>query len=75
MRDEDDRQAVVAIEPLEDVHDLDARSRVEIAGRLVRQQQLRIVDERAGDCDPLLLAAGQLIRMVIEPLAEPDGTQ
>ena len=42
------------------------RSRVEVAGRLVGDDQRRIVRERAGDRDALLLAAGhragQLIR-------------
>jgi hypothetical protein len=30
---------------------------VEIAGRLVRENQLRMIDQRAGHCDALLLAA------------------
>ena len=51
-------------------HDLFRGLGVERAGRLVRQQQLRIVDERARDGDALLLAARQLLRAVIEPVAE-----
>ena len=31
---------------------------IEIAGRLVREQQLRLYRQRAADRDPLLLAAG-----------------
>ena len=34
--------------------------RVEVAGRLVAEQQLRLLGERARDRDPLRLAAGQL---------------
>ena len=45
---------------------------VEVAGRLVGQHQLGIVDERAGDREPLLLAAGQLVRPAIGDLGEPE---
>ena len=39
--------------------------RVEVAGRLVGQDDPRLADQRAGDGDPLLLAAGQLVRAVV----------
>ncbi len=39
--------------------------RVEVAGRLVGQQQRRLGDQRAGDRDALLLAARQLVGMVL----------
>jgi hypothetical protein len=45
------------VEPLEDGHDLDPRLRVEVSGGLVREQDRRIVDERAGDGDALALTA------------------
>ena len=45
---------------------------VEIAGRLVGDQDGRLDGERAGDRDPLLLAAGKLRRIVRQPLAEAD---
>ncbi len=35
-----------------------ARRAIEIAGRLVRDDERRIGDERARDCDALLLTAG-----------------
>ena len=38
---------------------------VEVAGRLVGEQQLRLVDQRARDRDALLLAAGELARLVL----------
>ena len=41
---------------------------VEIAGRLVGEHQRRLVGERAGDRDALLLAARQLRRAMVEPL-------
>jgi hypothetical protein len=34
---------------------LDARARVEPGGGLVEQQHLRVVDQRPGDAEPLLL--------------------
>src|SRR5688572_2022520 len=49
--------------------------RVEITGRLVGEEQDRIVDERAGDGHPLLLAAGELGRTVMRPVAEADGLE
>jgi len=48
---------------------------VEGAGRLVRQDHLAAVDEGAGNADPLLLAAGELARLVVEPAAEPESLQ
>ena len=41
-------------------HDLAPVAVIEVAGRLVGQQQARIVDQGAGDGDALLLPAGQL---------------
>ena len=46
---------------------------VEVAGRLVGEDDLRAARQRAGDGDALLLAAGELGRAVLEPVAEADG--
>ena len=48
---------------------------VEIAGRLVGDQDRRIGRQRAGERDALLLAAGQLRRIVAEPLGQSDRGQ
>ena len=48
-------------------HDLLPGLGVELAGRLVGQQQPRPVRQRAGDRDPLLLAAGELVGPVLRP--------
>ena len=40
-------------------------ARVEVAGRLVGEQQRRAVDQRPGDRDALLLPAGELRRLVV----------
>ena len=49
-------------------HD-DAGGDVERAGRLVAEQHRRPLGDRARDGDALLLAAGELRRKVIEPVA------
>ena len=59
MRDQDDRNAALIFQSLKNVHDLDARAAVEIAGRLVGEHNRRIVEERARDRDALLLASRQ----------------
>ena len=52
--------------------DLGAGVAVEVAGRLVGEDERRLGDERAGDRDALLLAARQLGRLVVEPVAEAE---
>ena len=51
---------------------VDAQRRVERGERLVEQHQRRADRERAGERDPLLLAAGQLVRMPVAEPGEPD---
>ena len=75
VRDQHDGDAALHVQLLEDVHDLDAGARVEVAGRLVRQQDRRLVDQRARDRDALLLAARQLVRVVVHALAEADDLE
>ena len=64
MRHHDDRDAFV-VEPLENLHHLDAGPAVEIPGRLVGEDHVRIVDQRSRDGNALLLASGKLARRVI----------
>ena len=66
MRHHDDRNSAL-VQLLKDSHDLDAGSTVEIASRLVRQHNFGVIDQRARDCDALLLAAGELTGMMIFP--------
>ena len=61
----------LVVEFLKHPHDLDAGLAVEVAGWLVGQQQGGLVDQRAGDGDPLLLAARKLAGMMVAP-APPD---
>src|SRR4029453_13294333 len=70
-RDDDDRDALLAVQRAQHVHDLVRRARIEIAGGLVGQDHARPVDERAGDRDPLLLAARELARRVALAVGGP----
>jgi hypothetical protein len=74
VRDQHDRHAL-AIQLGEQPHDLFAGVRVERPGRLVGQDHLRLVHERAGDGHPLLLAAGEFRRRVLDALAEAHALQ
>ncbi len=59
----------------EQVDDLLAGGLIEIAGRLVRHQNGGIGRQRAGERDALLLAAGQLRRIMMQAIAEADRGQ
>jgi hypothetical protein len=48
-------------------------SRVQIAGGLVGEHQVGACGECAGDRDPLLLTAGELVRPVPQPVGEAQG--
>ena len=53
------------VDAQEELEDLPADQRVQVAGRLVGDDDPRVVDERAGDRGPLLLAAGQLLGVLL----------
>src|SRR5271157_5334006 len=50
----------------EDPVDLVPRLGVELAGRLVGQHEQRLLDQGSGDGDALLLAAGELVGVMVE---------
>ena len=52
------------------VHNLMRGARIEIAGWLVSKQNARRVDQRAGDSDALLLAAGELAGRIVLAFTE-----
>ena len=56
-----------------ELEDLGAGLRVEVAGRLVGEDDLGLAHERARDGDALLLATRELGRPVGEPVAQADG--
>ena len=61
-----------ALKLVEQRQDRGAGRAVEVARRLVGEHDRRPSDERARDRDPLPLAAGELRRPAVEPVAEPD---
>ena len=58
--DVDERDLELLLDPLQLDLEVDPQPRVERAERLVEQQHRRLQHERAGERDPLLLAAGEL---------------
>jgi acyl-CoA thioesterase-1 len=69
------RRAVLAVEVEQQIRHRLAGLAIEIAGRFVGEQQLGRAGEGACDRDALLLAAGQLARVVLEAMAQPDLVQ
>ena len=67
------RHAALGMLGEQEIDDLLAGGLVEIAGRFVRHQDSRIGRQRAGQRDALLLAAGQLRGIMMQPIAEADG--
>ena len=65
VRDDDDRRAEACVQIANEAEDVFAGVRVEIAGRLVGEQNRRIDRQRACDRDALPFAAGQLVRQMI----------
>ena len=68
----DDDGRAVGVDAIEEIGDLLARRLVELAGRLVREQERRPVRERARNRDALHLATGQLRREVIDAAGKAD---
>ena len=65
VRDVDEGDADLALDPLELGLHLLAQLEVERAEGLVEQQHPRAVDDRAGERDALALAAGELARLAV----------
>ncbi len=66
--DEEHRHALLGLQLGEQFEDLRLHGDVERGGRLVGDQQFRLVGERHGDHHALALAAGELVRIGAEPL-------
>ena len=72
MGDHDDGLAVLAHGAAHEVEDLGAGLGVEVARRLVGEDDVGLAGQGAGDGDTLLLAAGQLARAVLQAVVQPD---
>ena len=59
----------------EDLHDLLAGDAVEVAGRLVGQEDAGLVHQRTGDGHPLALAAGELVGPVVHAVGQAHPLQ
>ena len=64
-----------AMQLIEQRHDLIAGLRVQVAGRLVGQDDRRPVDERARNGNALPLTAGKLVRLMVHALFEVHRAQ
>ena len=75
VRHHDDRLAELLVQAPQQLEDLVARLRVEVARGLVGDQDLRVGHDRARDRDALLLAARELPRVVVHPVGEADDRE
>ena len=73
--DEDRRDVGAPLQRFDFRTHLHAQLGVEVAQRLVQQHDLRLVDERAGEGDPLLLAAGEFWRWAVFQAVETDDLE
>ena len=72
VRDQNDRFVQTAPQLFQQVQNLLGAFGVEIAGRLIGHDQLRIGHDRAGDAHALLLATGKLTRPVPTAVLEAN---
>ena len=70
MEDGQHRQAAIGLQPPHGAQEGDLVGEVHVQGRLVEQQQLRLLRERHGHQHPLALASGELVR---QPIREVQG--
>ena len=75
VRNQYERGAAVAAPREEMLHHQVAGRGVEIPGGLVGKEETWPIDQGAGDCHPLLLAAGELAGVVPQPVFETDRGQ
>ncbi len=68
VRDEDDRRVEALVQVAQQIEDLCLNGHVERGGRLVGDQQQRIARDRLRDHGALALAAGELVRVLVERL-------
>ena len=72
MRHDDERGPTFAVEIEEEVEDLPRGCGIEVARGLIGEDEAGLEEERARDRDALLLAAGELPRLVREARGEAD---
>ena len=75
VRGDQHRDAELGADPPDQPEHVVAPGRVEAVGRLVEQDQCRVVHERLGELDPLLHAGGVAADRPVALLVEPDVAQ
>ncbi len=75
MGDKHERCTGVAIEGKKELYDLLTGFFVEVASRFVSKQNLRLMNEGARDGDALLLSAGKLGGVMVQPISEAHSLQ
>ena len=73
MGDHDERDALASVELGEQIDEPRGVDAVERAGGLVREQQLRLIDQRPRHGHALAFAAGEFAGPVIEPVLQAHG--
>ena len=71
----DQHRRAARVDVAEQVHDLERQIGIEVAGRLVGQHEVRLVDERARDRHALLLAARQFLGQRVQAVLQADPLQ
>jgi len=72
---DDEHRAAGGVELVEQGEHVCGAPGVQRAGGLVGEQQHRFADDRPGQGHALLLAAGELVRQVVDAIGEPDPVQ
>src|SRR2546429_300647 len=75
VRDDEQGGAVLAADAQELVEHFVGGAGIKAGARLVRKDQRRVVGQRTCDRDPLLLASGELVRLVRQPRAETQARE
>ena len=74
MRREENGRSVL-VDFFEEPEDVDRELRIEVARRLVRENERRLADDRARDGDALLLATRQHARRIVTTTRESDALE
>src|SRR5690606_21171483 len=75
VSDEHQRRRALRVQAHQQIDNARARLAVEVAGRLVREEDRRLARERACQRYPLLLATGQLLRVVVRTVTESHALE
>ncbi len=75
MRCHNDCRLVITANGKKELHDFVGSIGVEVSGRFIGKNELRIIEERTGNVDPLLLAAAHLMGHFKPFALEPYLTQ